>query len=44
MHIFLLVAIAMVLKGLRAEPGGEVVPEDAYDVLLVASFVSAHPA
>ena len=41
MHIFLLVSIALVLKGLRSEAGGERVPEVAYDFLLIASFVSA---
>ena len=40
-HIFLLVAIALVLKGLRCEAGGEQIHEFAYDFLLIASFVSA---
>ena len=31
------------LKGLRAEAGGEVVPEWAYDWILVASFVFGVP-
>ena len=39
-----LVAIALVLKGLRTEAGGERVPEVAYDVLLIASFVSVRPS
>ena len=42
-HIFLLVAIALVLKGLRSEAGGETVPEAAYDVLLITSFVLCVP-
>eukprot|EP01051_Picozoa_sp_SAG22_P026882 SAG22_NODE_8718_length_635_cov_0.904851_1_plen_160_part_01 len=42
-HIFLLVSIALVLKGLRSEAGGEVIPEGAYDVLLILSFVIGIP-
>eukprot|EP01051_Picozoa_sp_SAG22_P000977 SAG22_NODE_33_length_27588_cov_104.174652_8_plen_124_part_00 len=44
-HIFLLVSVALVLKGLRVEAGhnGEVVPEWAYDVVLVVSFVVGVP-
>ena len=36
-------AIALVLKGLRAEAGSEVVPEWAYDWILIASFVIGVP-
>ena len=42
-HIFLLVAIALVLKSLRSGAGGEVIPEGAYDMLLIISFVIAIP-
>ena len=42
-HIFLLVSIALVLKALRIEAGGEVVPESVYDVVLVSSFIAAVP-
>ena len=41
-HIFLLVGIALVLKALRIEAGGEVVPS-RYDVVLVSSFIAAVP-
>ena len=42
-HIFLLVAVALVLKGLRSEAGGERVPEEFCDVVLIASFVVGVP-
>eukprot|EP01051_Picozoa_sp_SAG22_P006426 SAG22_NODE_420_length_10739_cov_7.090320_12_plen_232_part_00 len=42
-HIFLLVAVALVLKGLRAEADGEIVPEEVYDILLVVSFMVSIP-
>ena len=42
-HIFLLVAVALVLKGLRAEAGGEVVSEAVYDFVLIASFIVGVP-
>ena len=42
-HIFLLVAVALVLKGLRAEAGGEVVSEAVYDFVLIASFMVGVP-
>eukprot|EP01051_Picozoa_sp_SAG22_P007109 SAG22_NODE_489_length_9845_cov_5.954550_9_plen_401_part_00 len=42
-HIFFLVSIALVLKGLRSEAGGEVIPEGAYDILLILSFVIGIP-
>eukprot|EP01051_Picozoa_sp_SAG22_P001955 SAG22_NODE_82_length_21749_cov_10.719769_12_plen_401_part_00 len=42
-HIFLLVSIALVLKSLRGEAEGEVVPELFYDIMLVASFLCGIP-
>ena len=33
----------LVLKGLRAEAGGEVVPEAVYDFVLIASFIVGVP-
>ena len=35
--------VQLVLKGLRAEDGGEVVPEAVYDFVLVVSFIAGVP-